>query len=123
MKRYRRRAEVNLVPLIDVLIVLIFFCLLTMQFKHMRSVNICPPKMDSAENSGKVSLVVTVSREGKYFYNNLPAEDRELGQKLSSLKATTPLLIVADENVPLKRVAFVMDEARKANLDIHLQTR
>lgn len=42
-RKRRRRAEINIVPLVDVLTSLIFFFLLTMQFKEIYAVDITPP--------------------------------------------------------------------------------
>ena len=42
-----RSFGVNIVPLVDVLIVLIFFFLITMQFRDHQRVEITPPKMEA----------------------------------------------------------------------------
>ena len=47
-RKRRRRAEINIVPLVDVLTSLIFFFLLTMQFKEIYAVDITPPSMKSS---------------------------------------------------------------------------
>ena len=54
--RPKRKAEVNIVPLVDVLTVLIFFFLLTMQFKEIYAVDITPPKMESSSLLRKSSV-------------------------------------------------------------------
>jgi len=38
-KRRRRKAEINIVPLVDVLVVLIFFFLVSMQFRNLNLLN------------------------------------------------------------------------------------
>ena len=44
----RKRPELNLVPLIDVLVMLIFFAFVTMQFKSASTLNITLPKVETA---------------------------------------------------------------------------
>ena len=128
IKRKRKKTEINIVPLIDVLIVLIFFFLMTMQFKNMDVLNITPPKMETAGKASEVTqLVVAIDTEGQYFINDEPATEEALIQafKEASEQETPPaVLLMADENVPLKYVTFVMDQTRKAELPkVRLQAR
>ncbi len=44
-QRRRKRPELNLVPLIDVLVMLIFFAFVTMQFRSATMLNITLPKI------------------------------------------------------------------------------
>ena len=47
-QKRRKRPEMNLVPLIDVLVMLIFFSFVTMQFKSATTMNITLPKFTGA---------------------------------------------------------------------------
>lgn len=128
LKRQRRRPFVNIVPLVDVLIVLIFFFLLTMQFRQASVLDITPPRIESAGRSeGFAPLVLAVTREGGYFINGRGVSPQELAgffEAQSAQQAKPELLIAADEGVPLGAVTFVIDEARKAGLDtVRLQAR
>lgn len=120
--------EINIVPLVDVLIVLIFFFIITMQFRNRTVLNITPPPVETAgENKDTAQVQVAVDSEGKFFLNNAEVSPRELvtGLQLAAgVDRGQSVLVLADEDTPLKNVTFVMDEARKAGLDsIRLQTR
>ncbi|WP_309399478.1 ExbD/TolR family protein [Cerasicoccus maritimus] len=126
--RPRRKAEINIVPLIDVLIVLIFFFLMTMQFRNLNVLNITPPKMETAGKAGEVDqLVVGITPEGEYFLNNEKITEDEI--KVAFAEAAQQeqkpnILVQADEDVPLKYVTFVMDESNKVELGkVRLQAR
>ncbi|WP_309381263.1 ExbD/TolR family protein [Cerasicoccus frondis] len=126
--RPRRKAEINIVPLIDVLIVLIFFFLMTMQFRNLNVLNITPPKMETAGKSGEVDqIVIGITTEGEFFLNNEIATQEEI--KVAFTEAAKQeekpnILVQADEDVPLKHVTFVMDESRKVDLGkVRLQAR
>lgn len=70
-RKRRRRAEINIVPLVDVLTSLIFFFLLTMQFKEIYAVDITPPSMKSSESVSKNKpATVSVTKDGKFFWNS-----------------------------------------------------
>ena len=56
-----------MVPLIDVLMVLIIFFLVTMQFKDLRALNVKLPKIETAgSNLTKNELIISVSKNGLY---------------------------------------------------------
>lgn len=117
-----------MVPLIDVLMVLIIFFLVTMQFRDLRALNVKLPKIDTAgSNLIKNELVISITVEGKFFVNAKPVVYDELISILqlsSSLPNKPIILIVADEDVPLKHVTEVVDLCRKNDLeDFRLQSR
>lgn len=128
LKKHRRKAEINIVPLIDVLIVLIFFFLMTMQFRDMNVLNITPPKMETAGKSTQTEqIVIAINKEGVFNVNNEEVAEEAIPQILADAAQQDPkpaILLMADEEVPLKHVTFVMDESRKVKLEkVRLQAR
>ena len=120
--------RVDVIPLIDVLMVLILFFLTSMQFQDLRALNVTLPKIDSA-GSNKVTnqLVVSVSQKGVYFLNGNEDNLKKIGEVMkssASLPRKPAVLVVADENVPLKHVTKVVDLCRESGLnDFRLQSR
>ena len=115
MKRQYRKPKIDVVPLIDVLMVLIIFFLVTMQFQDLRALNVKLPKIESAgTNIIRNELVISVMELGETFVNGNKADKESLAKILkssSSLKQKPMVLVVADENVPLKFVTEVVDLA------------
>ena len=68
-----------------------------------------------------------IDKEGKVDFNGKPASDEQLVNLLEEVRKVdrnTPVLIVADETTPLKRLAFVIDTCRKLGFNkFSLQTR
>ena len=127
-KRRRRKAEINIVPLVDVLVVLIFFFLVSMQFRNLTMLNLTLPKIESAGREEPTdSMQVGVDVEGQYFLNGRPIEEEPLVERIEEaarLSPDTPVIIMADENSLLRKVTFVMDTCRKAGLEkVRLQAR
>ena len=124
----RNIPRVDVIPLIDVLMVLILFFLTSMQFQDLRALNVKLPKIDSA-GSNKITnqLVVSVSKEGEYFLNGNEDNLEKIGKVMkssSSLPRKPAVLVVADENVPLKHVTKIVDLCRESGLDdFRLQSR
>lgn len=126
--RKRRTPTINIVPLVDVLTVLLFFFLVTMQFKQVSSLNITVPKIETAgENEIAEQIVIAVSPEGELYLNDkaLQKEQLENAMKLAGeLTPDMPVLLIADQDVPLKHVTEVMDICRANQLNkIRLQSR
>lgn len=124
----RKKPRIDVVPLIDVLMVLIIFFLVTMQFRDLRALNIKLPKIDTAgSNLMSNELIVSISQEGDFFINSNKVDFEKLAQvlKATSLLPQKPvILVVADENVPLRHVTQVVDLCRKNSLeDFRLQAR
>ena len=124
----RLQPTINIVPLVDVLTVLLFFFLVTMQFKQVSTLNITVPKIETAgENEIQEQIVVALSPEGEIYLNDRPVVKAELeaAMKLAGeLTPDMPVLLIADEEVPLKYVTEVMDVCRSQKLNkIRLQSR
>ncbi|MEX0322521.1 MAG: ExbD/TolR family protein [Puniceicoccaceae bacterium] len=127
-KRRRRKAEINIVPLVDVLVVLIFFFLVSMQFRNLNLLNLTLPKIETAGKEKQLeSLQIGVDVEGNYYLNGtLISEERlvEEIQNVAGMSPDTPVLLMADENSLLHKVTFLMDTCRKSGLEkVRLQSR
>ena len=126
--RKRKKPRIDVVPLIDVLMVLIIFFLVTMQFRDLRALNVKLPKIDTAgSNLISNELIVSISKEGEFYVNAKEVSIKKLTQLLKAT-ATLPkkpvILVLADEEVPLKHVTKVVDLCRKNGLeDFRLQSR
>lgn len=127
-QKRRKRPEMNLVPLIDVLVMLIFFAFVTMQFKSAATLNITLPKVETAgKNEFRGSVTLSIDKDEVVTFNGEPVSDEQLLALLAEVKAVDrdiPVLIKADETTQLRKLAFVMDACRKTGLNkFSLQSR
>lgn len=125
--RRRRISGINIVPLIDVMTVLIFFFLMSMKFDDAAQLGITPPNAESAaKTQAETRLVVAVNRDGTFFVNSekIPAEklSARLGE-VAARQSVKSLVLIADENVATKHTVFVVDQAQKNGLNVQLLTR
>lgn len=124
----RRPPSINIVPLVDVLTVLLFFFMVTMQFKQISALNITVPEIKTAGNNEvQEQITIALSPEGVIYLNNRLMAMDQFEQAIQLAGEITPdllVLLVADENVPLKHVTEVMDVCRSHQLNkIRLQSR
>jgi biopolymer transport protein ExbD len=128
LRRKRRRPELNLVPLIDVLVMLIFFAFVTMQFRSVSTMNLTLPKVETAGKSElKESLTISIAKEGTVEVNGQAATMDTLDQivkEIGRVSKEVTVVIRSDENTPLRFVTQAMDTCRKQGLNkIRLQSR
>jgi len=124
----RKRPELNLVPLIDVLVMLVFFAFVTMQFKSAATLNITLPKVETAgKNEFRGNVTISIDKDGALSFNGKVVSDTELPallQQVKNVDKDIPVLIRSDEKATLDRLTFVWDACRKAGLNKHsLQSR
>ena len=121
LRKQRKRPELNLVPLIDVLVMLIFFAFVTMQFKSASTLNITLPKIDTAgKNEFKGTVTISIDKDGALSFNGKPVADDQLIDLLTqvhNVDKDIPVLIRADETTQVRKLTFVMDACRKIGLN------
>jgi biopolymer transport protein ExbD len=127
-RRARKRPELPLVPLIDVLVMLVLFAYVTMQARIGSTLNITLPKVDTAgKNDFKGTVTVAIDKDGTVSFNGKNVTDEQLIGLLKEVRNVDkdiPVLIKADETTQLKKLAFVMDACRKTGLNkFSLQSR
>ena len=128
LTRKSRKVTINIVPLVDVLIVLIFFFLMTMQFRNISTLNLTLPKIETAgQNRFDRNIIIEIARDGAFLVNGQPMEMDQLDPSLRALKPLSEditVLIRADEESLLKYLTDIMDTCRKNGLNkIRLQSR
>ncbi|TWG90138.1 biopolymer transport protein ExbD [Luteimonas sp. J16] len=107
--------EINLVPLIDVILVLIIFFVITTTFDARSVLRVELPRATGEANTGSDSLSLLINAEGRYF-----VDDREaLRTDVESLKRTLlevagddrdrTVLLRADARTPWQAVVTAYD--------------
>ena len=126
MKFSRRRMEepeINLIPFIDVLLVVLIFLVLSTTYSRFTELQINLPAADAEklrERPGEV--IVAVSSDGRYTINRKAVDGRsvetlsaELGAAASG-RPDTVVIISADAMAAHQSVVNVLDAARRAGL-------
>ncbi len=123
----RKRTQapaVIIVALIDILIVLLIFLMVTTTFKLQPALKLALPESSQAQKTGaqeKAPLVVTIDPQGNLRLgpDAKPVTIERLKQELVSAVAKTPdlhLAISADKTAPFGQIIKVMDAAKEARL-------
>lgn len=105
MESYRKRrkklmSEINVVPYIDVMLVLLVIFMITAPLLS-QGVKVELPKAAAqpVENQDRETLVLTVDRDGRYFLDDRSISPEELSRKVAAIlraRPETPVLIRGD---------------------------
>ena len=115
--------EINLIPFIDVLLVILIFLMLSTTYSKFTELQISLPIADADQARDRPrEIIVAVSADGRYAVNKKPVEGRSveiLAAELTAAAAgiTDAILIVsADATAAHQSVINVMDAARRAGI-------
>jgi len=108
---YTPRAELNVTPLVDVMLVLLIVFMVTAPLLSVGVPVNLPQTAASQLTDQKEPLVVTVNSEGKIFLQETPVELEALGARLSAVvanKADQVIYVRGDKAIDYGRVMSVM---------------
>jgi biopolymer transport protein ExbD len=119
--RYHIQAEINMIPLIDVALVLliIFMVISPILVESQLKVNV-PKVAAQAGKSDKTALKIEISADGSLgFEGKVVTRDQLRAALARELPpgSQASLLIQADKNVAFNDVVFVMDLAKQLKVD------
>src|SRR5215208_3153488 len=110
-------AEINMVPLIDVMLVLLVIFIVTAPLLT-QAVKLELPKADSHANDLRPEKIeLAIDAAGSLYWNG-EAVSRAIAQQRFALEGRKPVQpevhLRADQNVPYRQVAFALADASKA---------
>jgi biopolymer transport protein TolR len=112
-------AEINITPLVDVVLVLLLIFMLTAPVLQS-GVEVAIPKTRSVNQLTEERMVVTIDREQNVFLQDKPVNVNELPTLLRATGKSDPskriIYLRADERVPFGAFASVMDAVKQAGI-------
>jgi biopolymer transport protein TolR len=111
--------EINLVPLIDVLLVVLFFYMIVSPMLS-RGLDVNLPRSEANTIKPEDRIVLTVTRNQELFIEKERVSISRLKSVLGSIRKTKPLVNVylrADRDAPYGVVMQVMDVVKRAGID------
>jgi biopolymer transport protein TolR len=111
--------EINLVPLIDVLLTILFFYMIVSPMMS-RGLDVNLPKSQSNTVKPEDRIVLTVTRAREIFVEKERVDISKLRGVLDSIRKSKPQINVylrADRDAPYGAVVQVMDVIKQAGID------
>lgn len=105
----REFSTINIIPLVDIMLVLLTIVLITATFVVQGSIPVNLPKASQKHEETLKSLQIVLTREGKLFLEGRELSLSELEDILRSINPNTRLVIVGDKNASLQSLVNLLD--------------
>ncbi|MEL4178146.1 ExbD/TolR family protein [Roseateles sp. PN1] len=122
-QRQREEPEINLIPFIDVLLVVLIFLMLSTTYSKFTELQVSLPVADAEQLKDRPrEIVVAVAADGRYVVNAQPVDGRSVELLSAALSqasggnAEIMIVVSADAAAAHQSVVNVMDAARRAGL-------
>ena len=122
-KRRTEEPEINLIPFIDVLLVILIFLMLTTTYSKFTEMELTLPSADTEQLRDRPKeVIVSIAADGRSAVGKDALQDRSVEGIASALTRHAPagkdsiVIISADANAPHQSVVSAMEAARRAGL-------
>jgi biopolymer transport protein ExbD len=116
--RHRALAEINITPLVDVMLVLLIISMLAAPMLQ-KGIPLDLPATETAKDIRDPRTVVSLDRDGRLRLNDQPVHPDLLEQRMKALASGNPgdtVFLRADKLIPYGEVLRIMDLIRKAGV-------
>ena len=121
--RKKDEPEINLIPFIDVLLVVLIFLMLSTTYSKFTELQVALPVADAERpRENPKEVIVAVSSDGRYMVNKQPVTGRTTESVASAIAEAAKagkdsvVIISADATATHQSVITVMEAARRAGL-------
>lgn len=120
--RRERFDKINVVPFIDIVLVLLVIVLATATFANKKMVKVDLPTASSKKVSEKKSISISIDAKGDYFYEKNPLALKELEDRLKKLDPKKDVIsLQTDQKTEFQKFVSIIDILKEkgfANLSI-----
>ena len=115
------KADINVTPLVDVMLVLLIIMMLIAPMLQ-QGVSVKLPQASNTEDKPETQdqTVVAVTSDRRLYLNGVPVQDADLRNQVQTLMETRTekvVLIKGDEDAPYSAIMNAMDRLREANIE------
>jgi|ERR1700675_1005912 len=111
-------SEINMVPFVDVVLVLLIIFMITAPILQS-GIDVDVPKTKTVKELTQIRMVVTIDRAQRVYLNDKPVNIHEIGQQVvaqSHDPKNQAVYVRCDETVPFGSWATVVDTLRQAGI-------
>ncbi len=113
-------SEINVTPLVDVMLVLLIIFMITAPMMS-QGVDVDLPETTAKPlRQNEEPLLITIKKDGRIYFNDIKLDQSLLRQQLSTLSKTDhekPIFLKADKKVPYGLVVSVMADIKDSGFD------
>jgi len=112
-------ADINIVPFVDIILVVLIIFMVTTPFIMKPSINVNLPKAGSGEDTTPSELTVTITANGSISLNGKSTTEEAItayAKELAAKRPDTQAIISADKNVTHGRVVGIIDAVKSGGV-------
>ena len=98
--RRERFDRINIVPFVDIVLVLLVIVLATATFIRQGSIPVNLPEANSTAQSPQKPLTLTIDADGSYYFDDQPVTFDKLRSRLDAVSTDQNLLLRTDRQTP-----------------------
>ena len=106
-------SEINVVPLVDIMLVLIVIVLVTANFMAQGMLEVRLPESDSRESVVREAFRLEIRADGVIFYDRKELGQGDIPLLMHGLSREQPVLISADKDLRIQPFIFLLDEIKR----------
>jgi len=100
---------INVIPLVDVMLVLLTIVLTTSTFIASGMINVSLPKASAEHKEILKNQTISIHKDGAVYFNAVPVTLDQLEEGVTRLDRETPMVIRADRDIRLQVFVDVLD--------------
>lgn len=108
-------ADINIVPFVDIILVVLIIFMVTTPFIVKPSININLPKAGTGDETTPSELSISIAANGSLALNGKPTDEAAItayAQELADKRPDVQAIISADKDVPHGRVVGIIDSVK-----------
>jgi biopolymer transport protein ExbD len=114
----KRIDTVNVIPFIDIMLVLLAIVLTTATFISQGKISLDLPKAEHSETlTDEQSVEIAIDDQEQLFFNQTAVDASSLGEQLASVTQETPVVLYVDKSVRFDRFVTVIDLLKANKLE------
>ncbi len=123
MKIRKKKVEqenIDISPLIDMVFILLIFFMVSTTFQKDMDIDINRPKAASATKSSSKDIRIYIAADGSTYLNGDPVRSWMIQSRIKdqlSAGSGSNVLVIADDDVPTRKLVEVVDDARLAGAE------
>lgn len=112
-------SEINIVPFVDIILVVLIIFMVTTPFIMKPSINVNLPKAGSGEDTTPSELTISITVDGKVALNGKASDEAAItaySKELAEKKPDVQAIISADKDVTHGRVVSIIDAVKSGGV-------
>ncbi len=102
-------SSINVIPLVDIMLVLLTIVLITATFVVQGSIPVQLPQAKANNEENLKGLFITITQEGKIFFENRMVSLVELERELEKYQKDSQVQVMADRRATVQSLVDVLD--------------